>query len=145
MSSRVTVTGLRLRLRLRPHHAAMRLCQSAPVSSLSTSTASVKPTSQLLKPLAQPQHRHRYATAPQDSRHRRSVTPFNDDGRVPWSELSFPEKTARAAQQTFNLGLVLVGVVLTVRSFEPPSRAIHLYQLLPRFVVVAVVVAVTPC
>ncbi|CAK7227205.1 mitochondrial import inner membrane translocase subunit tim21 [Sporothrix bragantina] len=44
---------------------------------------------------------------------RRSVTPFNDDGHVPWGELSGGEKTARAAQQTFNLGMVLVGVVLT--------------------------------
>ncbi|CAK7228591.1 mitochondrial import inner membrane translocase subunit tim21 [Sporothrix curviconia] len=44
---------------------------------------------------------------------RRSVTPFNDDGHVPWSELSGGEKTARAAQQTFNLGMVVVGVVLT--------------------------------
>ncbi|CAK7198796.1 mitochondrial import inner membrane translocase subunit tim21 [Sporothrix eucalyptigena] len=44
---------------------------------------------------------------------RRSVTPFNDDGHVPWTELSGGEKTARAAQQTFNLGMVIVGVVLT--------------------------------
>lgn len=44
---------------------------------------------------------------------RRSVTPFNDDGYVPWTELSAAEKTARATQQTFNLGLVLVGLALT--------------------------------
>ncbi len=44
---------------------------------------------------------------------RRAVTPFNDDGRVPWTELSGGEKTARAAQQTFNFGMVVVGVVLT--------------------------------
>ncbi|KAK1836904.1 TIM21-domain-containing protein [Podospora conica] len=44
---------------------------------------------------------------------RRAVTPFNDDGRVPWSSLSIPEKTGRAAQQTFNLGLVAVGLALT--------------------------------
>jgi import inner membrane translocase subunit TIM21 len=42
------------------------------------------------------------------------VTPFNDDGHVPWTELSAGEKTARAAQQTFNFGLVILGVVLTV-------------------------------
>lgn len=46
---------------------------------------------------------------------RKTVTPFNDDGHVPWSELSGTEKAARATQQTFNLGLILVGTVLTVR------------------------------
>ena len=45
---------------------------------------------------------------------RRSITPLNDDGNVPWSELPAGEKTARAAQQTVNLSLVVVGVVLTV-------------------------------
>lgn len=47
---------------------------------------------------------------------RRSVTPFNDDGHVPWGDLSIAEKTARTTQQTFNLGFILVGVVLTVRN-----------------------------
>lgn len=49
---------------------------------------------------------------------RRSVTPFNDDGYVPWSELSAPEKAARATQQSFNFGLVLVGLVLTVSTLS---------------------------
>lgn len=49
---------------------------------------------------------------------RRAVTPFNDDGNVPWTELSRGEKTARAAQQTFNFGMVIVGVVLTVRNTQ---------------------------
>ncbi|KAK2592834.1 mitochondrial import inner membrane translocase subunit tim21 [Conoideocrella luteorostrata] len=44
---------------------------------------------------------------------RRGVTPFNDDGYVPWTELSAGEKTARATQQTFNFGFVLLGVALT--------------------------------
>lgn len=44
---------------------------------------------------------------------RRAVTPFNDDGHVPWRDLSGAEKTARAAQQTFNFGFILVGVGLT--------------------------------
>jgi len=48
------------------------------------------------------------------SSRRRAVTPFNDDGFVPWSELSAAEKASRATQQTFNLGLVVVGVLLTV-------------------------------
>lgn len=45
---------------------------------------------------------------------RRSVTPFNDDGHVPWADLSAAEKTARATQQTFNFGFIVVGVLLTV-------------------------------
>ncbi len=53
-----------------------------------------------------------YATSGAESK-RRSVTPFNDDGHVPWSELSGAEKTGRTAQQTFNFGMVLVGVLLT--------------------------------
>ncbi|KAI0863658.1 import inner membrane translocase subunit tim-21 [Xylaria cubensis] len=44
---------------------------------------------------------------------RRSVTPFNDNGVVPWSELSAAEKASRATQQSFNFGLVVVGLVLT--------------------------------
>lgn len=46
---------------------------------------------------------------------RRAVTPFNDDGHVPWTELSAGEKTGRAVQQTVNFGMVIVGLVLTVR------------------------------
>lgn len=48
---------------------------------------------------------------------RRKVTAFNDDGFVPWSELSAGEKASRATQQSFNFGLVLVGIALTV---SPP-------------------------
>lgn len=44
---------------------------------------------------------------------RKTVTPFNDDGRVPWHQLSAAEKTARATQQSFNLSLMFVGFVLT--------------------------------
>ncbi|RWA10478.1 hypothetical protein EKO27_g4608 [Xylaria grammica] len=44
---------------------------------------------------------------------RRAVTPFNDDGFVPWRDLSAVEKASRATQQSFNFGLVVVGLVLT--------------------------------
>lgn len=46
---------------------------------------------------------------------RRSVTPFNDTGFVPWNELSAAEKAARATQQSYNFGMVIVGLVCTVR------------------------------
>lgn len=45
---------------------------------------------------------------------RKAITPFNDDGRVAWGDLSAGEKAARTSQQTFNLGLILLGAVLTV-------------------------------
>ncbi|GAB0136339.1 mitochondrial import inner membrane translocase subunit tim21 [Epichloe bromicola] len=64
---------------------------------------------------------------------RRSVTPFNDDGYVPWNELSAGEKTARATQQTFNFGFVMVGIALTgavgyflwTDVFAPDSKINH--------------------
>jgi mitochondrial import inner membrane translocase subunit TIM21 len=47
---------------------------------------------------------------------RKKVTAFNDDGAVPWGQLSATEKAARATQQSFNFGLVIVGLVFTVRT-----------------------------
>ncbi|KAF6813743.1 mitochondrial import inner membrane translocase subunit Tim [Colletotrichum sojae] len=44
---------------------------------------------------------------------RKTITPFSDTGAIPWSELSAGEKAARATQQTFNLGLILAGLVVT--------------------------------
>lgn len=44
---------------------------------------------------------------------RKAVTVVNDTGRVPWENLSTGEKAARATQQTFNFGLVILGIVLT--------------------------------
>lgn len=42
---------------------------------------------------------------------RKQVTIGNDDGRVPWGELSAGEKAARTTQQTFNFGVILAGAV----------------------------------
>ncbi|KAK0308970.1 mitochondrial import inner membrane translocase subunit tim21 [Friedmanniomyces endolithicus] len=44
---------------------------------------------------------------------RRSITVVNDTGQVPWKNLSLGEKAARTTQQSFNLGLILLGVGLT--------------------------------
>lgn len=44
---------------------------------------------------------------------RRAVTVANDTGQVPWKQLSIGEKAARTTQQSFNLGVVLLGVGLT--------------------------------
>ncbi|QIX01242.1 hypothetical protein AMS68_006759 [Peltaster fructicola] len=48
---------------------------------------------------------------------RRAVTVINDTGRVPWANLSVGEKAARTTQQTFNFGLVLVGLGATAAVF----------------------------
>jgi mitochondrial import inner membrane translocase subunit TIM21 len=63
-----------------------------------------------------PQIRHATASSlPRDSTSARSrrVTVVNDTGAIPWSNLSIGEKAARATQQSFNLGLILLGLGLT--------------------------------
>lgn len=47
---------------------------------------------------------------------RKQVTVVNDDGRVQWKDLSRGEKAARTTQQTFNFGIVLAGLLGTVRT-----------------------------
>lgn len=42
---------------------------------------------------------------------RKQVTIGNDDGRVPWGQLSTREKAARTTQQTFNFGVILAGAI----------------------------------
>ncbi|KAF1948825.1 TIM21-domain-containing protein [Byssothecium circinans] len=44
---------------------------------------------------------------------RRQVTVTNDTGAVRWTDLSPGEKAARTVQQSWNLSVVIVGVVLT--------------------------------
>ncbi|KAK4240911.1 TIM21-domain-containing protein [Achaetomium macrosporum] len=85
-----------------------------------------------------------YATQHQQSStsesRRRAVTPFNDDGHVPWTELSAGEKTARAAQQTFNFGMVILGVLLTggvgyvlySEVFSPDSKTAYFNRAVDR-------------
>jgi import inner membrane translocase subunit TIM21 len=52
---------------------------------------------------------------------RKAVTAFNDDGRVPWGELTGKEKAARATQQTFNFSFIILGAILTVSPEETES------------------------
>ncbi|KAK8042705.1 mitochondrial import inner membrane translocase subunit tim21 [Apiospora phragmitis] len=71
---------------------------------------------------------------------RKTVTPFNDDGQVPWHQLSAAEKTARATQQSFNLGLMFVGFVLTcgvgyllyTEVFSPESKTAYFNRAVNR-------------
>ena len=46
---------------------------------------------------------------------RRQVTVRNDDGRIQWSDLTVGEKAARTTQQTFNFGVIILGLGMTVR------------------------------
>ncbi|RYP91810.1 hypothetical protein DL770_002066 [Monosporascus sp. CRB-9-2] len=56
---------------------------------------------------------HSTASSSSAAPKRRAVTPFNDNGFVPWRELSATEKASRATQQSFNFALVVLGVALT--------------------------------
>ncbi|TLD36483.1 TIM21-domain-containing protein [Venturia nashicola] len=49
---------------------------------------------------------------PKSSNHTR-ITTFNDDGRVNWNRLSTREKAARSTQQSFNLLVIIAGVLMT--------------------------------
>ena len=46
---------------------------------------------------------------------RKQVTVRNDDGRIQWGDLTVGEKAARTTQQTFNFGVILLGLGMTVR------------------------------
>jgi import inner membrane translocase subunit TIM21 len=60
---------------------------------------------------------------------RKAVTAFNDDGRVPWGDLSAGEKAARTTQQTFNFGFIILGAVLTASPmFNPPRTTANTMQ-----------------
>ena len=102
----------------RPTTATIRATAIATTTSTSTWTLNLAQTARPLPPST----RH-YATTNPESK-RRAVTPFNDDGHIPWTNLSAAEKTARATQQTFNFGMVLVGLVLTVCALAPPSTTV---------------------
>lgn len=94
---------------------------------LATASVAVKPPVTGLTALAylRPALRRSYATqtglgkAPSPAPKRRSVTPFNDDGRVKWADLSVGEKAGRATQQSFNFGFILAGLGATVCQNPP--------------------------
>ncbi|KAL2176825.1 TIM21-domain-containing protein [Thermothelomyces heterothallicus CBS 202.75] len=153
--NRLTVSGLRLRpsstkaaMAAVPPSLLQQLvvrCRSLP-ELLSPSSSSSSASSSSSSPLASfsYQSRRGYATQHyqqhQTESRRRAVTPFNDDGRVPWTQLSAPEKTARAAQQTFNFGMVVVGLVLTggvgyvlySEVFSPDSKTAYFNRAVDR-------------
>ncbi|KAH6632660.1 TIM21-domain-containing protein [Chaetomium tenue] len=137
--NRVTVSGLRLR----PPHTTHT------THTTHTNTTYLPLQQSLRRALHQPYHtagphHRRYATRPgpaaPETPRRRAVTPFNDTGNVPWAELSAGEKTGRAAQQTFNFGMVVVGVVLTggvgyvlySEVFSPDSKTTYFNRAVDR-------------
>ena len=72
-------------------------------------------------------------TSASNSSRRKTITPFNDDGRVNWGNLSTGEKVARTTQQTFNVGLIIIGALgagavttyLYQDVFSPDSSTAH--------------------
>ena len=88
----------------------------APPLKQASSLAGVRTGGIRPRPTAPPPHppRHlpvRHATT--DLHRRRAVTVLNDTGQVPWKSLTRGEKAARATQQSFNIGLVVVGLLAT--------------------------------
>lgn len=81
---------------------------SKPLHSLFVFRAGLRP---ILHPAPAPLQTRSQTTSP--SSRRRAVTVVNDTGNVPWTDLSFGEKAARTTQQTFNVGLVLIGFAAT--------------------------------
>ncbi|KAK0701802.1 TIM21-domain-containing protein [Lasiosphaeria miniovina] len=129
MSNRITASGLCAATTAKTSSILQRLVLQHSKRSL------------LLPP--PPSYQRRHATTQnsgQEAAERRAVTPFNDDGHVPWTNLSAAEKTARAAQQTFNLGMVVVGLVLTgsvsyflyTEVFSPDSKVAYFNRAVDR-------------
>ncbi|WQF83535.1 Putative mitochondrial import inner membrane translocase subunit Tim21, tim21 IMS domain superfamily [Colletotrichum destructivum] len=71
---------------------------------------------------------------------RKTITPFNDNGSIPWSQLSTGEKAARATQQSFNFGLILAGLAVTggvvyvlwSDVISPDSKTAHFNRVVDR-------------
>ncbi|KAF2663217.1 mitochondrial import inner membrane translocase subunit Tim21 [Microthyrium microscopicum] len=78
----------------------IRLPRPSVLNPTTYSTASIVPITRTI--------RH----ASNTSSHRK-VTVLNDDGRVQWTALSAREKAARTTQQTVNLAVITVGMLLT--------------------------------
>ncbi|KAK0390970.1 hypothetical protein NLU13_0472 [Sarocladium strictum] len=111
---------------------------------VNTVAMALRPILPALRPI--PASSRLYATqnslgaAPAPGPRRRTVTAFNDDGFVPWNELSAGEKAARATQQSFNFGMIIAGVVLTggvgyflwTDVFSPDSRTAQFNRAVDR-------------
>jgi len=67
---------------------------------------------------------HSSTSSPPPKPQRKSISLTGDTGQVRWSELSPGEKAVRTTQQSFNLVVVLVGIVATVKfPLTPPLSA----------------------
>ena len=69
-----------------------------------------------------------YASQTSTGTSRKQVTLANDDGRVQWRDLSIREKAARTTQQTFNFGLIITGIIMTVRGSKNLTQNKQLIQ-----------------
>ncbi|KAF2098793.1 TIM21-domain-containing protein [Rhizodiscina lignyota] len=79
---------------------------------------------------------------PKNSSGRRQVTIASDDGRINWNELSTREKAARTTQQSFNLFVILAGVIMTggvatylyLDVFSGSSKTAHFNRTVSRII-----------
>lgn len=62
---------------------------------------------------------HSSTSSPRPVPQRKSITLTGDTGQVRWSELSPGEKAVRTTQQSFHLGIVVVGIIATVCPAQP--------------------------
>lgn len=113
---------------------------------VNTAASALRPLLPAFRPLPASSPARLYATqnslgaAPAPGPRRRKVTAFNDDGFVPWNELSAGEKASRATQQSFNFGMIIAGVVLTggvgyflwTDVFSPDSRTAQFNRAVDR-------------
>ncbi|KAH8172937.1 TIM21 domain-containing protein [Sarocladium implicatum] len=112
---------------------------------VNTAVLALRPLAPTLRPLPGSSSRF-YATqnslgaAPSPAPRRRTVTAFNDDGFVPWNELSAGEKASRATQQSFNFGIIVAGMIATgavgyflwTDVFSPDSRTAQFNRAVDR-------------
>lgn len=70
------------------------------------------------------------------------ITIKNDNGRIPWQELSLKERVARSSKQTFNLSIIVLGATLSAavsyilytEVFSPDSPTSHFNQAFGRVI-----------
>ncbi|KAH8709950.1 TIM21-domain-containing protein [Phaeosphaeriaceae sp. PMI808] len=73
-----------------------------------------RPLSRIAFSTSQPtQATHNSTPNPSPTPPRKKITLIGDTGQVKWSDLSPAEKVVRTTQQSFNLGVILIGILAT--------------------------------
>lgn len=98
---------------LRPSFLLPRIQRKSPLGRAALSTTR---HAQAQSPLGTPN------PAPQ----RKSITLTGDTGRVRWADLSPGEKVVRTTQQSFNMVVVVVGIIATVGFIPRSQHTVHI-------------------